>query len=794
MAGNYNYGGNGGYREWIYKRFDEVTGNLSAEYVAGVQEFMTFANSQPIVQSNRGKFHCPCSVCKNEKHMVSGRRVSSHLFSQGFMPDYYVWYRHGEELNMDIGTSYTDRTYLSENHEEVDYVVEDPYVDMVNDAFRYNVGFDDNYQQDGSYQNVEEPVRNHSNKFYDLLEGAQNPLYDGCREGQSQLSLAARLMQNKAEYNMSEKLVDSVCQMFTDFLPEGNQATSSHYQTEKLMRNLGLPYHTIDVCVNNYAAEWRYFQAQNPQFAEEPRNVYLGLCTDGFNPFGMSRNHSLWPVILTPYNLPPGMCMNTEYLFLTILNSGPNHPRGSLDVFLQPLIEELKELWSTGVDAYDVSLNQNFNLKAVLMWTISDFPAYSMLSGWTTHGKLSCPICMESTKSFYLPNGRKTCWFDCHRRFLPHGHPLRRNKKDFLRGKDASKEYPPDSLTGEQVYYERLVGVNPPRTKDVGGNGHEKKMAGYGKEHNWHKESILWELPYWKDLNLRHNIDVMHTEKNFLDNIMNTLIGVKGKSKDNIMSRLDVEKFCSRPELHIDRKGKAPFPAYTLTNEAKKSLLECVKNAVKFPDGYSSDLATCVDMENGKFSGMKSHDCHVFMERLLPFIFAELLDRNVHLALSEKSSPNSKTEHSLNLMQLGEDISGVSDGASRPWELTAEECTLIFLQSTDRDSRGNPYGVGSLKDSIVNGTRKHPGDTSSFRSLQEQLKEAQQKIEEQAAREAQQKDKLDNFSMVEKYLRQTDPQFLNWIANHSAQETATAPLSTPQSQNNQATSPSPSGE
>ncbi|CAL9224032.1 unnamed protein product, partial [Arabidopsis halleri] len=51
--------------------------------------------------------------------------------------------------------------------------------------------------------------------------------------------------------------------------------------------------------------------------------------------------------------------------------------------------------------------------------------------------------------------------------------------------------------------------------------------------------------------------------------------------------------------------------------------------------------------------------------------------------------------------------------------------------------------------------------------------EAQQKIEEQAAREAQQKDKLDNFSMVEKYLRQTDPQFLNWIANHSAQETAT---------------------
>jgi hypothetical protein len=131
------------------------------------------------------------------------------------------------------------------------------------------------------------------------------------------------------------------------------------------------------------AAEWKSFQNLHPRFASEPRNVYLGLCTDGFNPFGMSRNHSLWPVIMTPYNLPPGMCMKEEYLWLTILNSGPRHPRASLDIFLRPLIDELKELWRTGVEAYDKFSNQNFNVKAVLMWTISDFPAYGMLSGWT---------------------------------------------------------------------------------------------------------------------------------------------------------------------------------------------------------------------------------------------------------------------------------------------------------------------------------------------------------------------------------------------------------------------------
>ena len=45
------------------------------------------------------------------------------------------------------------------------------------------------------------------------------------------------------------------------------------------------------------------------------------------------------------------------------------------------------------------------------MWIINDFPAYRMLFGWSTHGKLACP--------FTLANGGKASFFDCHRRFLP---------------------------------------------------------------------------------------------------------------------------------------------------------------------------------------------------------------------------------------------------------------------------------------------------------------------------------------------------------------------------------------
>ncbi|CAE6200633.1 unnamed protein product [Arabidopsis arenosa] len=145
------------------------------------------------------------------------------------------------------------------------------------------------------------------------------------------------------------------------------------------------------------------------------------------------------------------------------------------------------------------------------------------------------------------------------------------------------------------------------------------------------------------------------------------------------------------------------------------------------------------------------------------------------------------------------DTSAVSDGASRLRELTTEEYTAIFLKSTDRDSRGNFYGVGNLKDCLVNGKRKQPDSASSFVSLQEQLKEAQRKIEDQAAREAEQsravaeqKDRLEQLSLVEKYLRQTDPHFLDFMASQSAKEPTSYPLSITLPLDDTTTTPSPS--
>ena len=94
---------------------------------------------------------------------------------------------------------------------------------------------------------------------------------------------------------------------------------------------------------------WQEFDKSHPQFSNDVRNVRLGLATDGFNPFGnMSLSYSMWPIVLTTYNLPPWICMKPEYLMLTFLIPGPQSLRKNMDVFLRPLIDELNELWVNG--------------------------------------------------------------------------------------------------------------------------------------------------------------------------------------------------------------------------------------------------------------------------------------------------------------------------------------------------------------------------------------------------------------------------------------------------------------
>ena len=85
----------------------------------------------------------------------------------------------------------------------------------------------------------------------------------------------------------------------------------------------------------------------------------LGVAADGFCPFRTKASHSTWSIVLVNYNLPPWLSMKQENLILSTLISGPDSPSNSIDVYMQPLIAELKELWEIGVQTYDAITNQN---------------------------------------------------------------------------------------------------------------------------------------------------------------------------------------------------------------------------------------------------------------------------------------------------------------------------------------------------------------------------------------------------------------------------------------------------
>ncbi|XP_060194944.1 uncharacterized protein LOC132624136 [Lycium barbarum] len=220
------------------------------------------------------------------------------------------------------------------------------------------------------------------------------------------------------------------------------------------------------LCHPSDGEAWKHFDRTYPDFASEPRNIHFGLCADGFTRHSVAAApYSCWPVFLTPYNLPPEMCVVT----------------------------------------YDVSTKSNFNMRASLMWTINDFPAYGMLSGWMTAGKLACPHCMENSKAFTLKHGHKNSW----------------KMKQAFRKNKTENDPPPRTLSVEEIWG-RVCHL--PKVTEVA----PYRLHGYGVEHNWTKQSIFWELP-----------------------------DVKGKTKDNPKARLDLKEYYKRPELNLqDRLPK----------------------------------------------------------------------------------------------------------------------------------------------------------------------------------------------------------------------------------------------
>ncbi|KAL0354159.1 UNVERIFIED_CONTAM: hypothetical protein Sangu_0997200 [Sesamum angustifolium] len=238
------------------------------------------------------------------------------------------------------------------------------------------------------------------------------------------------------------------------------------------------------ICHPFDAEAWKHFDWMYPDFAEELCNIRLGLCIDSFVP-----------------HIIPGL----------------SNPKRLIDVYLEPLIEELLQLWHVGVRTYDHATNKVFIMQAVLMWTMNDIPAY-----------------------------------------------------------------------GDHLL-DRVANISP-----------------------------AVEIP----LSLPDGY----------------VMDIKEKMKDNMIARGDLKFICNCLELKLDerRLKVMPIAIYTLAKEQKRRVCEWICG-LKFFDGYASNLARCIDMTELWMHGIKNHDCHVFMQKLIPVAFREMLFEHVWSALIEVS-------------------------------------------------------------------------------------------------------------------------------------------------------------
>ncbi|GJW07226.1 uncharacterized protein Tco_1569649 [Tanacetum coccineum] len=156
-------------------------------------------------------------------------------------------------------------------------------------------------------------------------------------------------------------------------------------------------------------------------------------------------------------------------------------------------------------------------------------------------------------------------------------------------------------------------------------------------ELNWSKHSIFWDLEYWPFLLLKHNLDVMHIEKNALEALLNTLLQ-NDKTKDTVKARQDLETLKVRKELWLVKKpnGKLekPHPKYSFTTEGRKRFCKFIKG-VRLPDGFGSNFKQKVTADDNNITGMKSHDCHIMMHRLLPYGVQQYLPKSIAAPIIE---------------------------------------------------------------------------------------------------------------------------------------------------------------
>ncbi|KAD4586129.1 hypothetical protein E3N88_23730 [Mikania micrantha] len=443
----------------VDKSWIKLRNRRCPDFLNGLKKFMEIAKNHV---NGEGKGYCPCKSCANSKPSLQNlATIYAHIHDRGFLQLYTTWVYHGEKYSNAseierMWASNADNPPLTNNEmfDALDDVIgeQNTYDENVNE---YGDGLDTEFDTLFKEFNTElylscnwmsslnflaklmhiKVINKWTNSSFDqLLEFLRVAFPKENKIPASHYEAKKKLRKIGLGYQSIHACIND-CALFwkenslmqncpvcnesrwVDKNTKGKKVAQKVLRyfplTSRLRRRFSFRFTAKDMIWHNTGRStdgmmrhpvdgkaWQEFDNRYSNFAKEPRNVRLGLAADGFNPFGnTSQTYSMWPVVLTTYNTPPWLCMKESSFMLTLLITGPKSPGKDIDVFLRPLVDELKTLWTDGVQMRDAHTETIFTMHAALLWTINDYPACSSLSGWSGQGYKACSTCNEDTLS-----------------------------------------------------------------------------------------------------------------------------------------------------------------------------------------------------------------------------------------------------------------------------------------------------------------------------------------------------------------------------------------------------------
>ncbi|GJY77675.1 RNA-directed DNA polymerase, eukaryota [Tanacetum coccineum] len=353
-------------------------GKHEKAFYTGLKKFVD--DCKPLVDS-AGNIRCPCKSCRLVL-WVSIKHLSDHISKYGFDPSYKTWIHHGEPdlpppppvidntrqpQMSDMTACLNDLSYIPLNNEQ-------------NEPTQGDIGETSN-----------DPTQAKRNEFEELYASANEELYPGC-DYVTRLDFMAKFTYFKVKGKLTDSIFNEMLEFFQNVFPtaKGYKLPPSYYAIKKTFKTIGLGWKDNNTSGKKVPKKvLRYFSIiprlqhlyKSSHTTKEMTWHATGKCTepglaaDGFNPFGnLSQSYSMWPVILTTYNLPPWLCMKESSFMLTLLIPILKSPGKDIDVYLRPLINDLKDFWAKPcVENIDVATCQKFNMRAMVLWTINNF-------------------------------------------------------------------------------------------------------------------------------------------------------------------------------------------------------------------------------------------------------------------------------------------------------------------------------------------------------------------------------------------------------------------------------------